>query len=544
MLLRKLCLLISTSLFFLPVTAQERPVPAIVPQPVSVQWQPAKRDFLLGRNTTIVYGPALEPQAVYLRDEIKKQCGLDLLVRAYQAETQNVIILLLDKDQVTVSKPEAYNLDVNQNNTGILAIDKKGIVNGIQTFLQLLPLENRDKVQVPGVLINDHPRFTYRGMHLDVVRHFFPPEYIRKYIDYLAFHKFNTFHWHLTDDQGWRVEMLSYPRLNTIGSWREATLIGHFNDAPIRYDSTRYGGFYTRQEIRELIAYADVRGITIIPEIDIPGHSRAIIAAYPELSTRPDTTWPVAITWGMYNRQNNVLAPRPATFQFLKTVFGEIADLFPAPYVHLGGDECSKIWWKSDPATQAFMKQQGLKDEAALQTYFIREVAGYLKVKGKTVIGWHEIMEGELEKSTVVMNWANDKTAIKAASKGYPVIMTPEVPMYFNHYPTRNNRDSLAARGLTTLQMVYQYDPIPKDLPADRHALILGGQGNVWTEYIAYPTKVDYMIFPRMTALSEVLWSPKEKRDFTDFLRRAERSMLPRYQFWESHFLPLDRWVE
>ncbi len=542
--LRYFLLLFSCCLALLSTFAQDRSEPAIVPQPVSVQWQAARRDFNLDRTTAIVYAEGLQDQAAYLRNAIRNQCGLDLSLRPYRRDTKNVLILALDQAEVFVSRPEAYALDVNQNNIGILAIDRKGIVHGIQTLLQLLPLGNRERVAVRGVLVNDYPRFAYRGMHLDVVRHFFPADYIKKYIEYLAFHKFNTFHWHLTDDQGWRVEMQSYPKLNTVGSWRAATLIGHFNDKPIRYDSTRYGGFYTRAEIKDIIAYADLRGITIIPEIDIPGHSRAIIAAYPELGTRPDTTWPVATTWGMYNRQNNVLAPKPETFRFLETVFGEIAELFPSPYVHLGGDECSKIWWKADTATQSFMKAKGLKDEAALQTLFIREVAGYLKAKGKTVIGWHEIMEGELDRSTVVMNWANDKTAIRAAAKGYSVIMTPEEPMYFNHYPTRTNRDSLAARGRTTLRMVYEYDPVPKDLPLAQQALILGGQGNVWTEYIAYPSKVDYMIFPRMTALSEVLWSPKEKRDFNDFLRRAEKSMLPRYQFWNSHYLPRDLWLD
>jgi hexosaminidase len=409
----------------------------------------------------------------------------------------------------------------------------------------LLPLQKTEKITVPALQIMDYPRFAYRGMHLDVVRHFFPMSYIKKYIDYLAFHKLNTFHWHLTDDQGWRIEILSYPKLNSIGSWRDSTLIGHFKDTPARYDRTRYGGYYTREEVKDILAYADIRGITVIPEIDIPGHSRATITAYPEFSTDPKAAWGVAYTWGMYNRQNNVLAPNPETFRFLRTIFHEIADLFPSPYIHLGGDECSKLWWKKSDSTKSFMRRNGLKDEIALQTYFIEEVSKYLQEKNKKVLGWHEIMEGKLDTSTIVMNWSNDEKAIEAATKGFSVIMTPGKPYYFDHYQSKDPKDSLSIHGYNSLESVYSYDPLPNSIvKKGLSEKILGGQANVWTEYMEHPTKVDYMIFPRMTALSESLWTPGGQKDYPDFLRRLKSYIIPRYQYWNSSWFPdFEKWT-
>jgi hexosaminidase len=397
---------------------------------------------------------------------------------------------------------------------------------------------------LPPVTCTDFPRFAYRGMHLDVVRHFFPLDYIKKYIDYLTFHKFNTFHWHLTDDQGWRIEVLSYPKLNSIGSWRDSTLIGHFKDVPAKYEKKRYGGYYTRAEVKEILEYAAVRGITVIPEIDIPGHSRATITAYPEFSTDPSNKWGVAYTWGMYNRQNNVLAPTPETFEFLRTIFHEIADLFPSEYIHIGGDECSKMWWKQSASTQAFMKEKGLKDEVALQSYFIEQVAGYLKEKNKKVIGWHEIMEGKIDTSSILMNWADDRKAIEAVGRGFSVIMTPGKPYYFDHYQSKDTKDSLAIHGYNPLEAVYKYEPVPSAISSKglTHK-ILGGQANVWTEYMEYPTKVDYMVLPRMTAVSETLWTSPEKKDYKDFIRRLNSYILPRYESWgSSWFRGFEEW--
>jgi hexosaminidase len=513
----------------------------ITPRPVKMT-RLRGDEFRMNEQTVILYDRRFAKQAIYLQEQLERQCGLRLDKEVLNGESQFQAIRL-GVDSVLNHGPEMYQLKVTGTNILINARDVKGIVHGIQTFLQLLPLEHKT-IRVPPLEIVDYPRFSYRGMHLDVVRHFFPVSYIKKYIDYLTFHKFNSFHWHLTDDQGWRIEMLTYKKLNEVGSWRSATLIGHFRDTPAHYDSTRYGGYYTRAEIGEIIEYAAVRGIDIIPEIDIPGHSRAIIAAYPEFSTRPDTTWNVAITWGMYNRQNNVLAPKPETFTFLKTVFQEVADLFPFPYFHVGGDECSKIWWKADPGTQAFMRDHNLKDEAALQTYFISQVAGYLAEKNKKIIGWHEIMEGDLDTTTVVMDWATEKQAVAAARRGYKIIMTPGKPLYFDHYQSKDPGDSLAISGYNPTAAVYAFEPVdPMMVKQGLSEKIMGAQGNVWTEYMASPTKVDYMVLPRMTTLAEVLWTPASRKNYRDFLYRLKRFIIPRYRFWNSSYFPdFEKW--
>ncbi len=518
-------------------------MPSIIPKPVSIL-RSQETDVQLRGKLQIICDTVLHKQAVYLSEQLQRQCGLVSHILDQRRITEPAEPSVLLRLSSTSMRMNAYTLRAGGKTVEIIAADITGIVHGIQTLMQLLPLEPADNLVIPAVIVDDYPRFPYRGMHLDVVRHIFPVDYIRKYIDYLAFHKFNTFHWHLTDDQGWRIEIESYPKLNSIGSWRDSTLIGHFRDTPARYDRTRYGGFYTRTEVRDIIEYATVRGITIIPEIDIPGHSRATIAAYPEFSTDPSARWNVATTWGMYNRQNNVLAPSEQTLAFLRAVFQEVADLFPSQYFHLGGDECSKMWWKQSPSTQAFMRANGLANETALQTWFVEQVGAFLREKGKTVVGWHEIMEGKLDKSTVVMNWSNDAKAIEAVRKGYRVIQTPGKPFYFDHYQSRNPADSLAIHGYNPMEAVYRYEPVPAALSGTAdEAKILGGQGNVWTEYMASPAKVDYMVLPRMTALAESLWTPRALKNYEDFLQRVKSVMLPRYQYWGSHwFRDFEQW--
>lgn len=515
----------------------------ITPKPVSVK-SANMSPVRVSAATVIVADEIFWEQGKYLQEMLLKQIGLKLQVVKPGTRASSQIVL--QQDAAAAPRPEMYTLVSHNNQITIKAKDVAGLVHGIQTLVQLLPLEKvSNAVEVAGVEITDYPRFGYRGMHLDVSRHIFPVSFIKQYIDYLAFHKFNTFHWHLTDDQGWRLEVKSYPRLNTVAAYRNSTLIGHFKDTPARYDSTRYGGVYTQVEVKEIIAYAAVRGINVVPEIDIPGHSRAIIAAYPEFSTRPDTTWQVANTWGMYNRQNNVLAPNPATFKFLETIFGEVADLFPSEYIHIGGDETSKKWWKESASTQAFMKANNLKDEKALQTYFITQVAGYLGKKGKTIIGWHEILEGKLDTSAVIMNWGGAKQGIEAAREGHRVIMSPGKPLYFDAYQSKDPADSLAIHGYNPLDAVYNFNPVPAQLKAQNlGSSIWGAQGNVWTEYMEYPSKVEYMIFPRMTALSEVLWTPEEKKNYSDFKRRLKESVIPRYKFWGAGYFPnFEKWT-
>lgn len=508
---------------------------SIIPKPVEVKVLNGKSISLNG-NSLIHYLAKYEQRAIYLQEQIQLQTGLKFqLKKIVDVKRLPTDGILLWEDLSAAHKPEMYLLQSLEGYVKISARDIRGFINAFQTLLQLIPIKQQSSITIPAVSIVDYPQFSYRGMHLDVVRHIFPVSYIKKYIDYLTFHKFNTFHWHLTDDQGWRFETTTYPKLNSIASWRDSTLIGHFKTTPAKYDGKRYGGYYTKAEIKEILEYAKVRGITVIPELDIPGHSRAAIAAYPQLSTKPDTVWNVATTWGMYNRQNNVLAPNDFTFQFLKDIFKELADLFPSTYIHIGGDECSKLWWKQDAKTQTFIKQNKLKDEVALQTYFIEYVARQLKQMNRKTVGWHEITEGDVDTSALIMNWADDAKALSAAKKGYSIIMTPGKPFYFDHYQSKDPNDSLAIHGYNPTEAVYNYQIVPDALKkAGLAHKIIGGQGNVWTEYMEWSTKVDYMIFPRMTALSENLWS--KTKNYTDFLKRLEVAMIPRYEFWNSSY--------
>lgn len=529
------------SIFFIGwlIAANAQSTISVIPKPVEVKVTPGKSVSI--NDKTILYYPArFETQALYLKEQIQKQTGIVLKTQKFDDPWKKPVKgILMQVEPVKIDKYEMYNLivEVNEisNRVVIKANDIRGFINAFQTLLQLIPIKQQTSISIPAVSITDYPQFRYRGMHLDVVRHIFPVEYIKKYIDYLTFHKFNTFHWHLTDDQGWRFETTTYPKLNSIGSWRDSTLIGHFKTTPARYDGKRYGGYYTKAEIREILEYAKVRGITVIPELDIPGHSRAAIAAYPQLSTKPGTTWNVATTWGMYNRQNNVLAPNDFTFQFLKDIFKELTDLFPSTYIHIGGDECSKLWWKQDAKTQAFIKQNKLKDEVALQTYFIEYVAQQLKQMNRKAVGWHEITEGDVDTSALIMNWADDAKALNAAKKGFSIIMTPGKPFYFDHYQSKDPNDSLAIHGYNPTEAVYNYQIVPDALKkAGLAHKIIGAQANVWTEYMEWSTKVDYMIFPRMTALSENLWS--KTKNYNDFLKRLDAVMISRYQFWNSSY--------
>ncbi len=521
--------------FLLPVFSIAQLLNPIIPAPVQFE-SGSTAPVELNSNSTLYYDAAFKPQAGYLREQLLLQTGLALkLEQLPAAKTIPAAGIAMQFNNSLIDKAEMYQLKVSGKLILIRAKDTRGFVNAVQSLLQLLPLTKQTVINVPAVSIVDYPQFSYRGMHLDVVRHFFPLNYIKKYIDYLTFHKFNTFHWHLTDDQGWRFETTSYPALNTVASWRDSTLTGHFKAVPARYDGARYGGYYTKAEIREVVNYAAVRGITIIPELDIPGHSRAAMASYPALSTKPDTTWNVATTWGMYNRQNNVLAPTAFTFTFLKNIFKELAELFPSTYIHIGGDECSRLWWKQDSLSQQFIRRNHLKNETGLQTYFIEYVAKQLKLLNRKTVGWHEIAEDDLDTSTLIMNWADDKQALAAAKKGFNIIMTPGKPFYFDNYQSKDPNDSLAIHGYNPLEAVYSYQVVPDAVQkAGLANKIIGAQANVWTEYIATTTKVDYMIFPRMTALSENLWS--KKKNYPDFLIRLEQHMIPRYKSWNSSF--------
>ena len=376
---------------------------------------------------------------------------------------------------------------------------------------------------VPAVTIEDMPRFPWRGGHLDVGRHFMPKEFVKKYIDLLALHKLNTFHWHLTEDQGWRLEIKQYPKLTEIGAWRKETLTGRMrrtND--LTFDGIRHGGFYTQQDAREIVAYAKARFVNVVPEIEMPGHAMAAIAAYPELGVTGEPV-EVAKTWGIFS---DILNAEPSTVQFMQNVLSEVLEIFPSRYIHIGGDEADKAKWKVNPRIQARIKELGLADEHELQSWFIRQMDTFLTKRNRRLIGWDEILEGGLAENAVVMSWRGTKGGIEAARAQHDVVMTPTTHVYLDYYQSKDqNAEPLAIGGFVPLETVYSFEPIPAELEPQYVKHVLGGQANVWTEYMPNPKKVEYMAFPRLTALAEVVWTPKERKDYANFLESAPRAL-------------------
>lgn len=537
-------LLLAAFLFTSTTTFSQTKV-IIVPQPVSLEVHSGNFNF--SRTTNIIATSGTMHEAKMLNVYLQKLYGITLPVKNTQVNSKNIssIIFQLTKNS---SGKDAYQLDVKANKIIISSAGNEGLFYGLQTLLQLLP-ETKNAlssaaVAIPQLTVKDHPRFQYRGMHLDVGRHFFDVDFIKKYIDYIAFLKYNTFHWHLTEDQGWRIEIKRYPKLTSIGGFRNGTIIGHHPGTG--NDNLHYGGFYTQEQIKEVVKYAKDRFITVIPEIEMPGHASAAIAAYPELSCFPDestkikdnTPWSgsregkqVQQTWGVFE---DVFNPSEYTFKFLENVLDEVMQLFPSKYIHIGGDECPKTNWKRSDFCQQLIKEKNLKDEHGLQSYFIQRIEKYLNSKGRKIIGWDEILEGGLAPNATVMSWRGEQGGIAAAQQHHNVIMTPGKFCYFDHAQTKN-KDSVTIGGYLPLDTVYNYEPVPKELNDSEAKYILGAQANVWTEYMKNPQKVEYMIFPRMSALSEVLWSPKDSRDLNRF-----QSELPdiykRYELWGANY--------
>ena len=401
----------------------------------------------------------------------------------------------------------------NLTTAGYKNVNETGYFQG----LEKVETKSLDVYNIMPVVIEDYPRFKYRGMMLDVSRHFMPKEFIKKFIDIMSIHKMNKFHWHLTDDHGWRIEIKKYPKLTEIGSMRDGTLIGHsrFAGKNPKFDNIPHGGFYTQEEIKDIIKYAEERFIEIIPEIDMPGHTASLIASYPELGTLKEKT-EVKKIWGV---QDEILIPTENTFNFLDNLFREIADIFPSSYVHIGGDEARKKQWIESEEVQKLMEKLEIEDEDSLQTYFIGRVQKILNNYGKKIIGWDEIIEGGLVNDATVMSWRGEEGGIFAAKAGNNAIMSPTSHLYFDYYQARTG-EPLAIGGLIPLEKVYSYEPIPEGLDINQATKILGAQGNVWTEYIKTPEMVEYMSVPRMTALSEIVWSKRKKRDFSEFRKR------------------------
>ena len=501
----------------------------IIPQPNSLTIQ--KGSFTLSANTIIVSSSNEDENAIhFLNTYLSSYYGFR--VKKSSKETKNCI-LLSTSTNANSSNKESYTLEISPKKIRIIGEGKQGTFYGVQTLIQLLPTTVvTTTLSIPCVKIQDKPRFAYRGLHLDCSRHFFSIDYIKKYIDFIALHKLNTFHWHLTDDQGWRLQIKKYPKLTEIGSKRSGTIIGRYPG--IGFDSTAYGGFYTQEQAKEIVAYAAARFITVIPEIELPGHSMSALAAYPQLGTEPDKGYTVSTTWGINDKFNNVLSPSDYTFNFYNDVLDEVMEIFPSTYIHIGGDECSKIWWKQSNYVQQFMKDNNIKDEHALQSYFIQRIEKHINKKGRKLMGWDEILEGGLAPNATVMSWRGEKGGIEAAKQKHQVVMTPGGWCYFDHKQTEKE-DSVTIGGYATTKKVYSYEPIPKELNEEEANYILGAQANVWTEYMANESKVEYMIFPRLSALCEVLWTKKEQKNFDDFKLRLT-SQFQRYNLWKVNY--------
>jgi hexosaminidase len=412
---------------------------------------------------------------------------------------------------------EAYTLRIETDGAGLEAEALPGLLHGLRTLEQLaLPGGT-----LPVARIDDAPRFSYRGLHLDVGRHFFPVEFILRYVDLLAGYKLNAFHWHLTDDQGWRIEIRSRPRLARVAAFRAETRVGHAGEPPYVGDGKPYGGYYTQEDVRRVVAYAAERGVTVIPEIEMPGHARAALAAYPELACAPGP-YEVATSWGVFDE---IFCPSEATFTFLEEVLAEVMDLFPSRYIHIGGDEAPRTAWRQSPLAQEVIRREGLADEHELQSWFIRRVGRFLAGHGRRLIGWDEILEGGLAPDATVMSWRGEVGGIEAARQGHDVVMTPNPVAYLDHYQGDPDGEPLAIGGLTTVEEIYGWEPVPAELAPAEAERVLGGQGNLWTEYIKTPEHVEYMVFPRLLALAEVLWSPAEARHLRAFQARLGASL-------------------
>lgn len=480
-------------------------------------------NFELSARTCITYPKGdknLKRNAEYLAAFIKEATGLQLPVTSIPVQRGCIRLTATLKD----NNPEAYNIRVNSDIILLDGATAAGNFYAVQTLRKALPQGNTTSVTVPATEVTDKPRFGYRGAHLDVSRHFVTTDSVRRFIDMLALHNINRFHWHLTDDQGWRIEIKKYPLLTKIGSKRAQTVIGHNTG---RYDGKPYGGFYTQKEIKEIVKYAADRNITIIPEIDLPGHMQAALAAYPDMGC---TGGPYEV-WQMWGVSDNVLcAANPKVYKFIDDVLDEIVKLFPSEYIHVGGDECPKTQWKKCPKCQAFIKEHNLEgdgkhsSEERLQSYVINHAEKHLNAMGRQMIGWDEVLEGGLAPNATVMSWRGEAGGIEAAKQHHNAIMTPNSYLYFDYYQSADiSSEPEAIGGYLPIERVYSYEPIPKDMAPELRKYIIGVQANCWTEYMKTYNQVEYMELPRMAALSEIQWCAPEQKNFEAFMKRLPR---------------------
>lgn len=494
----------------------------IIPKPVSVVQQ--KTDFVIDDNIQINLqenSRLMLQNAKYLSDQVKTLFAKDLKTVSGKNKLSNAINICIDKKL----GEEAYSLEVTKKQINIAGGSPKGVFYGIQTLLQIIPEEYISKepvnrIPVPGVKINDYPKFQYRGAMLDVGRHFFTVTEVKQFIDILALHKINTFHWHLTEDQGWRIEIKRYPKLTETGSVRQQTLSNHLRDKTHQYDGIPHKGYYTQEEIKNIVQYASDRFITVIPEIDMPGHFSAALAAYPLLGCKDDKQYQVKEKWGIF--EDVLCIGKESSFEFVENVLLEVMQLFPSKYIHIGGDECPSTAWKTCPHCQELMKKENLAKESNLQNYFTHRIEKFLQAHGREMIGWDEVLEGGVSQTATIMSWRGTKGGIEAAKKGNKVIMTPGTHCYFDKYQSmRTISEPLAIGGYIPVSKVYEFDPL-LGLNPDERKNILGLQANVWTEYIRDFKQVQYMLLPRLAALAEVSWTYGEKNE-EDFISRLKQ---------------------
>ena len=512
----------------------------VVPLPKSVVMAKGL-PFNLTNATTIVYegtNPEMKRNARFLSEYIQQASGIKTAVLDKRDKKAAAIVLTIDPK---VAGAEAYRLSVNNKQVTIAASTPAGVFYGIQTLRKSLPVQTTgEAITLPAVTVADAPRFGYRGMMLDCARHFFPVSFVKKFIDILAMHNMNVFHWHLTEDQGWRLEIKSHPELTAKSSMRSGTVIGH--NATVD-DSIPHGGFYTQQEAREIVEYARQRHITVIPEIDMPGHMLAALAAYPELGCTGGP-YEVGHRWGVY--KDVLCLGKESTYKFVQDVIDEVVDIFPAKYFHIGGDESPTVMWEKCPKCLQKAKDENT-DIKHLQQYFTNRVEKYLNGKGKSIIGWDEILEGKINQSATIMSWRGVEPGLKAAKQGHDVIMTPSSHVYFDHYQAKDTKhEPDAIGGCSPVEKVYSYEPLPDTLSAEAKNRIKGVQANLWTEYIPFTTQAEYMVLPRMAALAEVQWTPVAKKNFDDFSKRALRlsDLYDRYGYqyarhlWKEKAIP------
>jgi hexosaminidase len=492
--------------------------------PVPMRLTPRSGSYAFDEATSIVAGDDLRSQAELLRDWLHPATDLALPIAG--SAKGSPITLALDPSLASLGDG-GYRLTATSDEVAIRAPKATGILHGAQTLRQLLPPEIFRRAPaagvgwtIPAVEIEDRPRFGWRGSHLDVGRHFMPKEFVLKHIDLLAIHKLNLFHWHLTEDQGWRIEIRKYPKLTAVGAFRKDSMTAPRTKDPAlrKFQGRPHGGFYTQDEVREVVWYAADRGITVIPEIEMPGHAMAAIAAYPELG---NTGKPVEVltTWGI---TEHVLGVTDNVLRFFEDVLDEVLELFPSKFIHVGGDECPKTEWRQTPAAQERMKKEGLRNEDELQSWFIRHFDSWLAQRGRRLVGWDEILEGGLAPGATVMSWRGEEGGIAAAKSGHDVVMAPQKPTYMDHSQSELPTEPPGIGGHNSLEDVYAYEPVPKELTADEAKHVLGSQGQLWTEYMPDPKRVEYMAWPRLAALAEVLWSPRETRDLARFRSRLE----------------------